>query len=701
MLAGMTITTIPFSARKAGPYTATAGQTSFSFAFPVLNAQDLTVWRERAGVVAQLALGTHYAVSGVGEQSGGAVVLTSGALADDIIAIDGDLLKERSTSFVGGTPFVAATIDADLNRLAIMAQELAREVSRAIRRTAVNQQSGGLVLPESIPNAFLAWDNEGKDFANRTLASIGAAGFPVVSTDNAVPRFDGTDGTTLQNSGVTIDDSNNVAGVGMLNLLGNVTNAAAFTGSFPILDNHIDQLLIRSDKPSVLALIEANQGSPDATNNDPVLWVQKYTRFDNGTDRFAHQIGGVFSDVLVDGQNAGGATNVDGTWISLLGNVSFENANHGTAEVQDWDGFGSTIGVAGFARTDGYPGASCVVTALWGYAMTPSMDDTTFDNLPGGENFSTIGCEININVRHKDPGARTVVAGHGNTVGNYLFNFRTAGQGVRDWTFGQALAGSPNDGDFGSIDPNNWNGFHVGILVDKIKSAGILMGQYFKSGAYGIKWPISYPATAMRPSAAMHWGDNQVNLGQYTGATFNDNDFWHNGGTLFFRFSGTSNRILQERSNVVTLNSTTDFATSNGTQFAIGNVASAVNKFTAFAAAALGAPALAVTGSDTNIDIELRAKGTGRSFFASAGGTQFQVTHTASAVNFLSATGAPSGSPPSLSAVGSGTDIDVSLAPKGAGRLRFGTFVGTTSAINGYIEIKDAAGNIRKLATLT
>ena len=33
---------------------------------------------------------------------------------------------------------------------------------------------------------------------------------PATSTDNAVPRFDGTDGKKIQNSGVTIDDSNNI-----------------------------------------------------------------------------------------------------------------------------------------------------------------------------------------------------------------------------------------------------------------------------------------------------------------------------------------------------------------------------------------------------------------------------------------------------------------------------------------------------------
>jgi hypothetical protein len=36
---------------------------------------------------------------------------------------------------------------------------------------------------------------------------------PNTSTDNAVARYDGTDGTTVQDSGVVIDDSNNVSGI--------------------------------------------------------------------------------------------------------------------------------------------------------------------------------------------------------------------------------------------------------------------------------------------------------------------------------------------------------------------------------------------------------------------------------------------------------------------------------------------------------
>lgn len=50
----------------------------------------------------------------------------------------------------------------------------------------------------------------------------GSGTFPASSTDNAAVRFDGTGGTTVQNSGVIIDDSNNVSGVATLTTTGNI-----------------------------------------------------------------------------------------------------------------------------------------------------------------------------------------------------------------------------------------------------------------------------------------------------------------------------------------------------------------------------------------------------------------------------------------------------------------------------------------------
>ena len=62
----------------------------------------------------------------------------------------------------------------------------------------------------SEPGTGGSWESYWDLFASSTITVPGS------STDNAVVRFNGTGGATIQNSGVTIDDSNNVTGTAFL-----------------------------------------------------------------------------------------------------------------------------------------------------------------------------------------------------------------------------------------------------------------------------------------------------------------------------------------------------------------------------------------------------------------------------------------------------------------------------------------------------
>jgi hypothetical protein len=79
---------------------------------------------------------------------------------------------------------------------------------------------------------------------------------------------------------------------------------------------------------------------------------------------------------------------------------------------------------------------------------------------------------------------------------------------------------------------------------------------------------------------------------------------------------------------------------------------------------------------------------------------QFQIYTTANSANRLAVSSVVAGQSPSVSAAGSDTNIDIALFPKGTGLVKYGTYTSTGDvACNGYIEIKDAAGNVRKLMT--
>ena len=97
---------------------------------------------------------------------------------------------------------------------------------------------------------------------------VGVVG-PASATDNAVARFDGTTGQIVQNSGVTIDDSNNVSGVAQLNAttadLTNieVTNIKAKDGT--AAGSIADSTGVVTLGSSVLTTTDINGGTIDNT----------------------------------------------------------------------------------------------------------------------------------------------------------------------------------------------------------------------------------------------------------------------------------------------------------------------------------------------------------------------------------------------------------------------------------------------------
>jgi hypothetical protein len=75
-----------------------------------------------------------------------------------------------------------------------------------------------------------------------------------------------------------------------------------------------------------------------------------------------------------------------------------------------------------------------------------------------------------------------------------------------------------------------------------------------------------------------------------------------------------------------------------------------------------------------------------------------RVSHTASAVNYVQVTGATTASKVvAISAQGSDTDVTLSLSPKGAGTIRFGTYTAGVLTPTGYITITDSGGTSRRL----
>jgi hypothetical protein len=170
---------------------------------------------------------------------------------------------------------------------------------------------------------------------------------------------------------------------------------------------------------------------------------------------------------------------------------------------------------------------------------------------------------------------------------------------------------------------------------------------------------------------------------------------WGGTGTSFFMSAATSPQTT---------------GNTGTSQFAIAHTTSAVNYVQVTGAATGGVPTISAQGSDANPSIILQAKGSGTATLqaisgnallatdggltairaiprAASGDTWLDVQRNVGFVDIAAASGVTNG--------------DVRLTPKGTGNVRFGTYTASMAlTVQGYIEIKDSGGTVRKLAVI-
>ena len=117
----------------------------------------------------------------------------------------------------------------------------------------------------------------------------------------------------------------------------------------------------------------------------------------------------------------------------------------------------------------------------------------------------------------------------------------------------------------------------------------------------------------------------------------------------------------------------------------IVGVASAVNEVTITSAITANGPNISATGTDTNINLNLIAKGTGSIACISSGAPVFTAGNPASAVNYMGVVGAIATGSPTLAVVGSDTNITLTINGKGTGGVALEGTATNDSASAGYV----------------
>lgn len=145
--------------------------TVFPFPFAILESADLRVLLN--GTLQ--AIGSQYAINGVGQQSGGSVVFNSPPATGAKIIAYRDISIERDTDYQDNGDLLAFTVNADFDRIWMALQDISGSSTRAIQYPITEYATDG-TLPVAADRAskVLAFDEAGGQTLVPLPASVGA-----------------------------------------------------------------------------------------------------------------------------------------------------------------------------------------------------------------------------------------------------------------------------------------------------------------------------------------------------------------------------------------------------------------------------------------------------------------------------------------------------------------------------------------------
>lgn len=160
--------TISSTTRVAGPFTGNGTTATFPFTFKVFQDTDLYVvtLNVATGVTATLVLTTDYSVTLNANQDsspGGSITLTAGNLATGMtLTITTNIAELQGLDLTNGGAFYPDVINAALDLLTVLIQQLAAPISRSLQLPLVDG-SPNATLPAAAARAgtMLAFDGSG------------------------------------------------------------------------------------------------------------------------------------------------------------------------------------------------------------------------------------------------------------------------------------------------------------------------------------------------------------------------------------------------------------------------------------------------------------------------------------------------------------------------------------------------------------
>lgn len=163
-------------------YIAIAAQTIFAYDFEISDQDNIQVYQRSSGSTPDdaadlLAITVDYTVTGVGVNTGGTIVLNSGATVGDIITLQGNAPPVRSTTFQPGGVIQAANLNTEFDDEILIYQTILAVQNNLIPRyqksAVINDFD--LVLPVLEPGQTWVMNSAGDEIVGADIPTDGFA----------------------------------------------------------------------------------------------------------------------------------------------------------------------------------------------------------------------------------------------------------------------------------------------------------------------------------------------------------------------------------------------------------------------------------------------------------------------------------------------------------------------------------------------
>ena len=180
--------TVPATIPRNGPYVGDDITTEFDYTFLAWSAEDLRVIRRTESMAEEidLILNTDYAVTGIGNESGGAVQLLGGPLASGYsLTILSRVALKQEMDLVNNNTYDAEVIERAFDRQCRISQQLSEEMNRCVKVPPGDTTDPQVYLAVDIDLAVATAESHAAAAEGYKDLAVASAANAAVSEDNA------------------------------------------------------------------------------------------------------------------------------------------------------------------------------------------------------------------------------------------------------------------------------------------------------------------------------------------------------------------------------------------------------------------------------------------------------------------------------------------------------------------------------------